>query len=86
MPKAASPIRLQAELMRTATIAGQRQHRSTAEQIKYWAAIGRSLAKIIDQDTLLELSAGLAVGGRQWRRKEYLLSYPSGLARDKGIT
>ena len=60
MPKAASPIRLQAELMMAASIAGQRQHRSTAEQIEYWAAIGRSLAKIIDQDALLELSAGLA--------------------------
>lgn len=60
MPKAASPIRLQADLMQAATLAGQRQHRSAAEQIEYWAGIGRSLSRIIDQDTLLEISAGLA--------------------------
>ena len=59
MPKAASPIRLQAELMQSAKMAGHRQHRSTAEQIEYWAGVGRSLSKIIDQDTLLEISAGL---------------------------
>ena len=45
--------------MQAATIAGHLQHRSSAEQIEYWAAIGRSLSKIIGQDTLLELSAGL---------------------------
>ena len=59
MPKAASPVRLQAELMQAATIAGNLQHRSAAEQVEYWAGIGRSLAKIIDRNTLLELSAGL---------------------------
>lgn len=60
MPKAASPIRLQAELMQSAKMAGHRQHRSAAEQIEYWAGVGRSLSKVIDQDTLLEISAGLA--------------------------
>lgn len=59
MPKAASPVRLQIDLMQAATIAGQRQHRSAAEQIEYWAGIGRSVSKIIDQDTLLEITAGL---------------------------
>ena len=59
MPKAASPIRLQAELMQAAINAGQLQHRSAAEQIEYWAGIGRSLARIIDQDTLLEIRTGL---------------------------
>ena len=59
MPKAASPIRLQAELMQAAINAGQLQRRSAAEQIEYWAGIGRSLARIIDQHTLLEISAGL---------------------------
>ena len=59
MPKAASPVRLQAELMQAAITAGQRQHRSAAEQIEYWAGIGRSVARIINQDTLLEISAGL---------------------------
>ena len=59
MAKAASPIRLQAELMQTARTAGQREHRSTAEQIEYWAGIGRSISRIIDQGTLLEIKAGL---------------------------
>lgn len=59
MPKAASPVRLQAALMHAATITGQRQHRSAAEQIEYWAGIGRSVSKIIDQDTLLEIASGL---------------------------
>ena len=59
MPKSASPVRLQAELMQSASMAGQRQHRSAAEQIEYWASIGRSVSKIINQDTLLEFSAGL---------------------------
>ena len=59
MPKSASPVRLQAELMQSASMAGRRQHRSAAEQIEYWASIGRSVSKIINQDTLLEFSAGL---------------------------
>ena len=45
--------------MQAAINAGQLQHRSATEQIEYWAGIGRSLARIIDQDTLLEISAGL---------------------------
>ena len=60
MAKAASPIRLQNELMQAATSAGQRMHRSAAEQVEYWASIGRSVAKVVDPDTLLEVSAGLA--------------------------
>ena len=59
MPKATSPVRLQAKLMHAATMVGQRQHRSAAEQIEYWASIGRSVSKIINQDTLLEISSGL---------------------------
>ena len=60
MAKAASPVRLQNELMQAATTAGQRMHRSAAEQVEYWASIGRSVAKVVDPDTLLEVSAGLA--------------------------
>ena len=60
MAKAASPIRLQNELMQAAITAGQRMHRSAAEQVEYWASIGRSVAKVVDPDTLLEVSAGLA--------------------------
>ncbi len=59
MPKASSPVRLQAELMHAATIASRLQQRSVAEQIEYWAGIGRSVSRIIDQDTLLEIAAGL---------------------------
>ena len=60
MAKAASPIRLQEDLMQAASNAGERLHRSTAQQIEYWAGIGRKVAKYIDPDSLLEVNAGLA--------------------------
>lgn len=60
MPKSASPVRLQADLMQAATIKGERNHRSAAEQIEYWANIGRSVANSIDPDKLLAVSTGLA--------------------------
>ncbi|MDF1644046.1 MAG: hypothetical protein P1U80_07660 [Pseudomonadales bacterium] len=60
MAKAASPVRLQEELMQAATTAGQRMHRSAAEQVEYWASIGRSVARVVDPDNLLAVSAGLA--------------------------
>ena len=60
MPKAASPVRLQAELMESARISGSAQHRSAAEQIEYWADIGRKVSRTIDPDILLAIDAGLA--------------------------
>lgn len=60
MAKAASPVRLQEELMQAARSAGQRWHRSAAEQIEYWASLGRSVAASVDPDKLLAVSAGLA--------------------------
>ncbi|MDO9469638.1 MAG: hypothetical protein Q7J23_02775, partial [Nitrosomonas sp.] len=60
MAKSASPIRLQENLMRAAALTGERFHRSTAEQIEYWAEIGCNMSKILDPDDLLSISAGLA--------------------------
>jgi hypothetical protein len=60
MPKAASPVRLQQDLMQRATLAGARHHRSAAEQIEYWAALGQQVAGILDPDRLLDLMTGLA--------------------------
>jgi len=60
MTKAASPVRLQDELMQAATLAGTRLHRSAAEQIEYWASLGRQIAQFVDPDTLLEVATGLA--------------------------
>ena len=60
MAKAASPIRLQQDLMQAAVLTGKRFHRSTAEQIEYWAEIGRKVAGILDADDLLSISMGLA--------------------------
>ena len=60
MAKSASPIRLQEELMRAATLTGERQHRSTAEQIEYWASIGRTAGKILNPDNLLAVVTGIA--------------------------
>lgn len=60
MAKASSPVRLQDELMQAATVAGARLHRSAAEQVEYWASLGRQIAAFVDPDTLLKVGAGLA--------------------------
>ena len=60
MAKAASPVRLQQELMQAATLAGEQLHRSAAEQIEYWAALGRSIAHVVSPDSLLAVKTGLA--------------------------
>lgn len=60
MTKAASPVRLQDDLMKAARIAGARMHRSAAEQVEYWASLGQQIARFVDPDVLLEVAAGLA--------------------------
>ena len=60
MPKAASPVRLQNDLMQAAGVTGKRLHRSAAEQVEYWATLGRQIAAFVDPDTLLKVSVGLA--------------------------
>ena len=60
MPKSASPVRLQQALMRSAALAGARQHRSAAEQIEYWAALGQQVAGMLGPDKLLDVASGLA--------------------------
>ncbi len=60
MAKAASPIRLQEDLMQAAELTAKRFHRSTAEQIEYWAELGRSVASTIDPDVLLSVTSGLS--------------------------
>jgi hypothetical protein len=60
MAKSASPVRLQDALMRSAALAGARQHRSAAQQIEYWASLGREVAALLDPDRLLAVQAGLA--------------------------
>lgn len=60
MAKAASPVRLQENLMQSATLTGKRFHRSASEQVEYWADIGRRVASVLDPDVLLSISAGLA--------------------------
>ena len=59
MAKAASPLRLQEELMQAASATAKRFHRSTAEQIEYWADLGRQASEVIDPDVLLSLASGL---------------------------
>jgi hypothetical protein len=60
MAKAASPIRLQKELMSAAELAGKRFHRSTAEQIEYWAEMGRNVSTLLNPDDLAAIAAGVA--------------------------
>ncbi len=59
MAKAASPIRLQEDLMQAAELTAKRFHRSKAEQIEYWAELGRSVASTLDPDVLLSIASGL---------------------------
>lgn len=60
MAKAASPIRLQKDLMASAELAAKRFHRSTAEQIEYWASLGQSVSSALNPDVLLSIKTGLA--------------------------
>ncbi len=60
MAKAASPIRLQQEIMQAAEITAPRYHRSTAEQIEYWAELGRTVSSVLNPDLLLSISSGLS--------------------------
>ena len=60
MAKASSPIRLQQDLMQSAESTAKRFHRSTAEQIEYWAELGRSVSSSINPDVLLSIKTGLA--------------------------
>lgn len=60
MAKAASPIRLEKALMEAASLSGKRLHRSAAEQVEYWADIGRTVDASVSPDSLLEVATGLA--------------------------
>ncbi|GFO71316.1 hypothetical protein BJAS_P0709 [Bathymodiolus japonicus methanotrophic gill symbiont] len=59
MAKASSPVRLQDDLMQAAKSTGERFHRSTAEQIEYWADIGRKVSTVLGPDTLISIATGL---------------------------
>lgn len=58
MAKSNSPIRLDDGLMSEAKTAAKLHKRSPAEQIEYWASIGRSMAKIIDPEALIRVKSG----------------------------
>ena len=60
MAKALSPVRLQETLMQAAKLTGERFHRSAAEQIEYWADIGRKVSSVLDPDTLISITTGFA--------------------------
>jgi hypothetical protein len=47
--------------MQVAESTAKRFHRSTAEQIEYWADLGRTVASTLDPDVLLSVTAGLTV-------------------------
>ncbi|MEO0442823.1 MAG: hypothetical protein AAFZ92_03660 [Pseudomonadota bacterium] len=60
MPKAASPVRLEADLMSAASLSGALHKRSAAEQIEYWASIGRNVADVLTPEILLDITNGIA--------------------------
>ncbi len=59
MAKAASPIRLQAELMQSAEPTAKRFHCSTTEQVEYGADLGRKVSATLAPGILLAITAGL---------------------------
>ncbi|MFT6422140.1 MAG: hypothetical protein ACJA2K_000862 [Thalassolituus sp.] len=59
MAKAQSPVRLEASLMESAKFAGDLLKRSAAEQVEFWAGIGRLVAPKLSPQELIELQAGL---------------------------
>lgn len=40
--------------MESAALVGARHHRSAAEQIEFWAALGRQVARVLNPDSLLD--------------------------------
>lgn len=60
MAKSSSPIRLQKALMDAASSSGRLEHRSTAEQIEYWADVGRKLARMVGNLDFARIQAGFA--------------------------
>jgi len=54
------PLRLDANLVRSARAAARLHKRSLPRQIEYWAEIGRALEKEISAEDLLALRGGLA--------------------------
>jgi len=59
MAKSSSPIRLDQALMSQAKVAAGLHKRSQAEQIEYWATIGRSMSSLIDPDVLIRIKSGV---------------------------
>ena len=51
--------------MESAARAGALHHRSAAEQIEYWADLGRRVARVLDPESLLDLAAERLGNARQ---------------------
>lgn len=58
--KAASPVRLDKNLMSAATVASKANHRSAAEQVEHWASIGRMVSENLSPNALVAIAAGIA--------------------------
>ncbi len=54
-----NPVRIEKNLMQAASQAGKRLRRSTAEQLEYWADIGRRLEGIVSHDVMLDVMTGV---------------------------
>lgn len=60
MAKASSPMRLEESLVQAARAAGSIEHRSAAEQIEFWADVGKRLSNHLSAMELMELKLGFA--------------------------
>ncbi len=45
--------------MQSAALIGARHHRSAAEQIEYWEALGRQVARVLDPDCSAPIRSAL---------------------------
>lgn len=52
-------LRLDQDLVNSATAEAKRMKRSGPKQIEYWAELGRAIEKAVDPDTLIALEEGL---------------------------
>lgn len=60
MAKSATPYRLDAQLVDSAKAAGSILSRTTAEQLEYWAKIGKAIDAVINPGQVAELLTGIA--------------------------
>ncbi len=60
MAKSNSPVRLEANLMDAAVLTGSVQHRSAAQQVEYWADLGRKVEGMLTPANVIRVATGVS--------------------------